>query len=150
MSLSLCLTISRNHLKSFMKSSFFACLSFCSILGATVILCMDNIDLTEREYIRLNKADLAFSILLFFEVIVSLFAFGLKKYFSSNLNILDLLIAILHGISYICEASQGSDLSNPLNQYYIFVRWTKILRCFKLLHDFGIFGNMKIYVQTYY
>lgn len=74
-----------------------------------------SISLTEVEYIRLNKADFAMTILLFFEVFILLSAKGFKKYFKKNLNKLDAIIVVAHIISYILESKNDHNIFNPLN-----------------------------------
>lgn len=101
--------------KRLSKSSVFHMLTFLQILGASLTLAIDNVSLTDNQYINLNKADFAFSIILLFEVMVEFISMGFKKYFSSSLNILDMSIAILHVFCFIAEPSLGYNIFNPTN-----------------------------------
>lgn len=88
--------------------------------------------------------------LLCLEVIIEIVSLGLRRYSEKNLNKLDLAIMLTHISSYIVETSADENVFNPRDQLYISVRCMKILRTFKLLNNFSLFGNMKVYIQTYY
>lgn len=98
----------------------------------------------------LNKADFILTIMFFSLSFLELLSMGFKKYFSNNLLLFDALIIALHVISYSIEGHNGENIFNPTSQYYIFVRWTKILRSLRLFNDFEIFGSLKILMRTYY
>ena len=110
----------------------FRLLSFCLIMINSTILCIDGSYLSENTIKIINHIDFAFLLLFYLEIFLKIILN--KGYFSSFLNIVDLLLFLLNIIVQIYLTAKGYNFLNKTDiKLYNFVRSLHVLRICRLL-----------------